>query len=122
MNYYNPYYQPMQMPEQIRTAQVQTPTVCGGGAINWVQGIEGAKAFLVAPGNTVLLMDSDGSCFYLKSADNSGMPMPLRVFDYKERVQAATKPQDGFGELAARVAALEDKMAQMGAESREEGN
>lgn len=53
--------------------------------IKWVQGEEGAKAYLVATGNTVLLMDSENPTFYLKSTDASGMPMPLKIFDYTER-------------------------------------
>ena len=51
----------------------------------WVQGEAGAKSYLVAPNATVMLMDSEGERFYLKSADSSGMPLPLRIFDYKER-------------------------------------
>lgn len=50
----------------------------------WVQGEAGAKSYLVAPNATVMLMDSEGDRFYLKSADASGMPLPLRVFEYKE--------------------------------------
>lgn len=57
---------------------------------NWVQGEAGAKSYLVAPNNTVMLMDSEGSKFYLKSADNAGMPT-LRVFEYKELTQATPK-------------------------------
>lgn len=49
----------------------------------WVQGEAGAKSYLVAPNTTVLLMDSEGSRFYLKSTDNAGMPS-LRVFEYAE--------------------------------------
>lgn len=54
--------------------------------LNWVQGEAGAKSYLVAPNSTVLLMDSDSSRFYLKSADSAGMPS-LRVFEYKELSQ-----------------------------------
>lgn len=60
--------------------------------INWVQGIEAAKSFAVAPGNSVLLMDSESNVFYIKSSDASGMPLPLRTFDYKERVEKANTP------------------------------
>ena len=62
--------------------------------IIWVQGESGAKSYLVAPGNTVMLLDAENSVFYLKSADASGMPLPLRIFDYKERTTAA---QQAFG-------------------------
>lgn len=62
--------------------------------IIWVSGEAGAKSYLVAPGNTVMLLDAENSVFYLKSADASGMPLPLRIFDYKERSTAA---QQAFG-------------------------
>ena len=61
----------------------------------WVQGESGAKSYLVAPGNTVLLMDSESQKFYIKSADNSGMPQPLRVFEYKEVLQGE-QPTDKY--------------------------
>ena len=62
--------------------------------IIWVSGEAGAKSYLVAPGNTVMLLDAENSVFYLKSADASGMPLPLRVFEYKERT---TTTQQSFG-------------------------
>lgn len=81
--------QPQQMPQQMpqQTAQPASPII-------WVQGEAGAKSYLVAPGNTVMLLDSENSTFYLKSADASGMPMPLRIFDYKERA-AQNQPVSG---------------------------
>ena len=62
--------------------------------IIWVSGEAGAKSYLVAPGNTVMLLDAENSVFYLKSADASGMPLPLRIFDYKER---SVMPQQVVG-------------------------
>lgn len=55
--------------------------------IIWVQGESGAKAYPVEPRNSVLLMDSEKDCFYIKSTDSSGVPMPLRTFMYSEVVQ-----------------------------------
>ena len=63
--------------------------------IIWVRGEAGAKSYLVAPGNTVMLLDAENSVFYLKSADASGMPLPLRIFDYKERTTAAQQALGG---------------------------
>lgn len=63
--------------------QIQ-PQVSSNG-INWVQGEAGAKSYSIAPGQSVLLMDSENNVFYIKSSDGSGMPMPLRIFDYTER-------------------------------------
>lgn len=53
----------------------------------FVNGDAGAKGFLVAPGNTVMLIDADpdANTFWLKSADASGMPS-MRTFDYTERI------------------------------------
>lgn len=47
---------------------------------------------MVAAGNSVLLMDSENSTFYIKSTDASGMPQPLRVFDYSERAASQKQP------------------------------
>ena len=74
--------QPQQPPQMAMPAPTPPPQ---NGAITWVQGEEGAKAYLVAAGNSVLLMDSEAQTFYLKSTDPSGMPLPLRIFDYAER-------------------------------------
>lgn len=77
--------------------------------INWVQGLAGAKAFMVAPGQTAFLMDSEGQTFYMKSADQSGMPT-LRVFDFQERLQqapVASQSNGAYEDLVKRVAALE---------------
>lgn len=61
--------------------------------INWVQGEAGAKSYAIAPNQSVLLMDSENNVFYIKSSDASGMPMPLRIFDYTERVTAVKNDQ-----------------------------
>ena len=55
--------------------------------LTWVQGEAGAKSYLVGAGQSVLLMDSERSVFYIKSTDASGMPQPLRVFEYQEKTQ-----------------------------------
>ncbi|MDT3366886.1 MAG: hypothetical protein LIQ26_06415 [Bacteroidota bacterium] len=57
----------------------------------YVQGEAGARAYMVAPGNTVLLMDSENPVFYWKTADASGMPT-LRAFDFTERTAPAPAP------------------------------
>lgn len=62
-------------------------------SVIWVQGLESAKAYPVTAGQTVLLMDSDSNCLYLKSADQTGMPS-LRIFDYTERTETPQKPQN----------------------------
>jgi hypothetical protein len=52
--------------------------------IIWVQGIEGAKAYQIAPNSNVMLMDSENDGrFYIKVSDNVGM-CNLRTFSYVE--------------------------------------
>ncbi len=53
----------------------------------YVQGEAAAKSWFVGNGQSVLLMDSENPVFYIKSADASGVPLPLKIYDYKERVQ-----------------------------------
>lgn len=100
---YTGYQQPQPQPQQ--------------QGIQWVQGIAGAKAYNIGAGQSVLLMDSESNAFYIKSTDPSGMPLPLRVFDYTERTtqNAQTTPQAAgidtsafvtHEELEARLAAL----------------
>lgn len=79
-NFYQPQYYPaQQMPYQ--TQQQST------NSIIWVQGENAAKAYPVSAGQSVLLMDSENSLMYIKSTDQSGMPLPLRIFEYKEKTQ-----------------------------------
>ena len=91
---YNSYFPTNYTPyQQAAMQQYQQPQQQNGG-LTWVQGIEGAKSHFVSPGQSVLLMDSESNSFFIKSADVSGMPLPLRIFDYKERTvqQAPQQP------------------------------
>lgn len=78
------------------------PTQNAAPSIVWVQGEAGAKSYLVGAGQSVLLMDAESSTFYIKSTDASGMPMPLRTFDYTERVQSITQPPAAVSEYITR--------------------
>jgi hypothetical protein len=98
---YSPYYQmpqPQQLQIQAPAQQMPQPQQKPASPIIWVQGEAGARAYPVAPGESVMMLDSDASIFYIKTADQSGMPLPLRTFDFVERkqqqpiTQAATPP------------------------------
>lgn len=94
---YNPYFPAGYNPYQPAMQQFQTmqqPQQQNSGGLLWVQGIEGAKSHFVEPGRSALLMDSESNSFFIKSADTSGMPLPLRIFDYQERTaqQAPQQP------------------------------
>lgn len=92
------FYAPQNAPNTPVNAQAQS-----GNGITWVQGEASAKAFPVGAGQSALLMDSEKSVFYIKSTDQSGMPQPLRIYDYKERnSQPRELPVDNTDEYVSR--------------------
>lgn len=107
--------QPVQQPQQ-----AQQPAMTGPF---YVSGEAGAKGYLVAAGQTVMLIDADpdAQTFWLKSADAAGMPS-MRTFDYTERVTAQKPAQTAvtpgveyvtradFDRLAAHTDALEQEL------------
>ncbi len=81
-NYQNPYgggYGSYQQP--IYQQPVQQPTQ-KYLPLTFVNGIEGAKAFIVNPNQTYYLIDDDSNTLYVKSADNLGKPS-LKTFKIK---------------------------------------
>lgn len=72
-------YQQQYMPT-VQNNQVQQQN----NNIIYVQGIEGAKSYLVGSNNTVILWDSDNPVIYVKSADASGRPN-IKILDYTVR-------------------------------------
>lgn len=90
--YYNPYQQngfqqPMQQAQNLPPTSMSVanqPTQQNNNNLVWVSGESGAKSYMIPANTTVFLMDSERDCFYLKSSDASGMPLPLRVFAYQE--------------------------------------
>ena len=101
-------YQPMVYPSVNQQGYSMPLQTAQNGIQNqgiiWVSGEAGAKAYLVAPNNTVQLWDSEAQTIYLKSADASGMPS-MKVLDYTIREMAqngANKPvQKTDGETPA---------------------
>lgn len=92
----NPYQQ--YNPYTART--MQSP------GINWVQGIEGAKAWQLIPNSNVLLMDSENdNTFYIKISDNIGM-CTLRIFKYTE-VQDTPKASSDMSQYITRDELME---------------
>ena len=83
------YQQPIpQMQQNIPAQNMQMPIPPAqqkpSNDIIWVQGEAGAKGYLVAPNNTVVLWDTENPVIYVKSADASGIPS-MRVLDFEER-------------------------------------
>lgn len=126
-NQYNPY-QPQMFPTQMSgslQATQMSPANAQSGII-WVQGAEAAKSYLVAPGNTVQLWDSEAQVIYLKSADASGMPS-IKTLDYTIR-ESQAQPQvpmydsnvaSDIKALKERVELLSRRMKELTKESEE---
>ena len=113
-NYYPMGYQPAMytpsgaVPDNLSQYKNQYQTNNNG--LIWVQGESGAKSFIVAPGQTALLMDSETMRFYIKTADASGIPQPLRTFEYVEiSGQARTQPENAEKYVTHKE--LEEKLA-----------
>lgn len=86
-NNYFPQFYPSAQPQFMPQSNVQNQT----NNLVWVQGENSAKSYPVGAGQSILLMDSENPVMYIKSTDQSGMPLPLRIFDYQERSQARTE-------------------------------
>lgn len=110
MNYQYPYQQYPngfnypQQPQQYAPNQVQNPLIRNnqptGNGIIWVQGEEGAKAYMVGAGNSVVLWDSESPTIFIKSADLSGMPS-MRILEWQERVSSPS-PSKQTGDFITR--------------------
>lgn len=111
--YGQPYYQPPMMDNLAQMRAQQQPAQQG---MIWVQGEAAGKSYLVAPGNTVPLWDSERQTIYLKSVDASGIPT-MRILDYAERTQSMPTAAPGveyvtraeYDALAKKVEALMPK-------------
>ena len=129
-NFYPAGYQPYQYPTQPNAYPTQMsvgqnqPTQNNG--IIWVQGEAGAKSYLVAPNQSVVLWDTEAQTIYVKSADASGMPS-IKTLDYTMRESAPnSKPipsetafasKDDVDYLKKEIEALKSKF-EVGKESK----
>ena len=82
---YQPTY-PKQVILQNQNTQLNT--------FQWVQGQAGAEAYPVAPGASVILMDSNAPVIYYKSADQSGRYLPMKTYDLVERTEPVQGPNE----------------------------
>lgn len=81
-SYYNPQMTQNQPLQQTAPAQPNNAP----SSIIWINGINEAATYPVAPNNAVALWDSSAPTIYLKQADPSGKPT-IKIFDLVERTQ-----------------------------------
>ena len=131
--YVNPYASPYNAPQaafnQPMQFSAQTPQMAQNASqppqsgFVWVNNIEEASAYMVAPNSAVQLWDKNSPCVYLKTADAAGKPN-MQIFDLVERkqqTQTAAQSADTdfvkrseFDELRKIVDALTAKKAESG--------
>ena len=87
MNYQQNYQQPSYQMSPQPQPQMQNQSII------WVQGEAGAKAYPVAAGQSVLLMDSEDAVLYVKSTDMTGRPLPMESYDLVKRDTVVSLPQ-----------------------------
>lgn len=129
---YYPQYSLMQQPTQImqQPQQMAQPPMSNSSII-WVQGIAGAKSYLVAPNTTVQLWDSESQTIYLKSADASGMPS-IKTLEYNiknenQPIQAKLVEdeyisREEFDALKTQIMSIKREMESLKINSMGEGN
>lgn len=74
MQYYNQYNPPGYYPQSVTPTVQQTQNTFA-----WIQGEDAARNYPVAPGNTIVLIDSDKPIMYMKTTDLSGRPQPMQI-------------------------------------------
>lgn len=62
----------------------------------YVQGEPAAKAYPIAPGQFAVLLDTEDNILYTKTTDQFGRPMPVRIFDYTERITNSNEQVNNF--------------------------
>lgn len=80
----NPQFQNNQFQQtQNNTTQEQSAPQTSPASMAYVNGIEGAKAYILPPNSCILLMDSDNPMFYIKTTNAQGQGT-LKYFKIEE--------------------------------------
>lgn len=69
------------LPNYQRAYQPQMPMMQSPQTLTRVTGIEGAKAYQMAPNSVAALFDGDNDIFYVKSTDGAGFPT-IKAFSF----------------------------------------
>lgn len=117
MAYFNqtpvaPYQQSYSMTVPTQTPQPTSMNIQPNTFV-WVSGEQAARSYPIAPGATVLMMDSEAQTFYIKKADSSGRPFPLEIYDFAPRAmqqQAAPQAESNFVKMEDIDRIVEEKV------------
>lgn len=85
--------QMQQYPQQQISSQFNVQaTQQSPNQFSYVNGIEGAKAWILSPNSKILLMDSDDDRFYLKETDASGMAT-IKTYTFSQITENKTRKE-----------------------------
>ena len=119
--YYPAYtYAPLSQAQNTYMAPTQATSDTG---IKWVQGEAGARACAINPGTSAVLMDSERDVFYIKTTELSGMPRPLRVFEFESLESTSKIGQTSFvtkEEFEKRMNELQELLNSKGGKKNEQ--
>lgn len=99
MAYYNGYQMPNSYMAPVQPGYAAMPQMQNQGNIVWVQGKASAEIYPIAPGNKVMLMDSNEPIIYVKEADQTGKLLPMKIFDLVERKNTITPIEESTQEI-----------------------
>lgn len=109
-SYYYPRYQQPQSQQQAQGIE---------NNIVWVPGLAGANDYPVTNGSAVWMMDSEAMRFFIKSKDITGIPKPLRIFEYREIQEQKSEPAQNVGQYVTREELEQRLAALMGGKENE---
>ena len=113
-NNYNPYYTGTPNMNQTVQTQSQPMNLMNSFTAVLVDSEASARAYPVAAGNTVVLIDFNSGHFWFKSTEATGMPQQLRTFEFKEVTQQPVQQVQGVSR--EEFNALNDKIDKLIAE------
>lgn len=97
-DFYNANMTPPQ-PQQQNMYAPQQPPMQMQTNIEYVNGIEGAKAFILPPNTQKLLVDSDNPFIYIKTTDAQGKPSVKHFRYIPVDVEQQAQPQVNYATL-----------------------
>ena len=104
---------------QLQNMQAQLAQMQQSCQIQYVKGFNGAKAFIMPPSSSTILMDSDEPVFYTKFVDANGVEQ-IKEFEFKEKTTTTQSTNDtyalksDFDKLSERVAVLAELLKNKG--------
>lgn len=115
----DPYYQNQQVAPRYQTAVPMQPQQPQNTLLTvLVSSMDEVLNYPVAAGVTVILVDFNGRMFWLKSTSKTGVPEPLRKFNFDEEIPQTPQNQNAsnfvtkedFDSLNDRLNALIEKL------------